>query len=114
MRVQKIGGFLAENGRLMGKIAVSRAIGDQEFWPYVTSDPYIHQETLTEKHEFLIVACDGVWDVLCDQRACDIVRNHYEATGSYHGSANVLRDVSYQLGSGDNISVIVVGLKTQA
>lgn len=95
----------------MGKIAVSRAIGDQEFYPYVSSEPFVHLEELGDDHEFVIVACDGVWDVLPDQTAVDLVRKHYEKTGSYAGSANMIRDLSYQLGSGDNISVVVAGIK---
>lgn len=114
IRVQQLGGFLAENGRLLGKIAVSRAIGDQEFYPYVNSEPYVHLEEISDSHEFVIVACDGVWDALSDEKAVELVRGHYKKTKSYVGSANLIRDLAYQLGSGDNISVIVAGLKCSA
>lgn len=55
-----------------GVIAISRAIGD---WEYknagnkpednmVSGVPEVQVETLRPDHDFLIVACDGIWDCL--------------------------------------------------
>lgn len=70
-RVQRAGGFV-EEGRVNGVIAVSRAIGDWEYKNLqlkpednmVTSTPEIMVETLRPDHDFIILACDGIWDCL--------------------------------------------------
>lgn len=70
-RVTRAGGFV-EEGRVNGVIAISRAIGD---WEYkntnlkaednmVSSFPEVIVETLRPDHDFMIIACDGIWDCL--------------------------------------------------
>ena len=70
-RVQRAGGIV-EEGRVNGIIAISRAIGD---WEYknsslkpednmVSAYPEVMVETLTDAHDFMIIACDGIWDCL--------------------------------------------------
>jgi protein phosphatase PTC1 len=112
LRVQKLGGFLGDNNRIAGKIAIARSIGDHEFFPLVSSDPFISLTELTPEYKFLIVACDGLWDVMSDQEAVDFVVEYHNKTKSYVGAALLLRDLAFQLGSGDNISIIVFGLHT--
>lgn len=53
----------------MGTLAVARAFGDIEFkFPhnkgnedFVSAEPYIFKLPITKEHDFLIVACDGLW-----------------------------------------------------
>ena len=40
---------------------------------YVSCEPDVKSHTLGPEDEFLIVACDGIWDVLSSQQAVDIV-----------------------------------------
>ena len=57
-------------GRVLGSLAVSRALGDMDFkYPYnkaeghfVSGDPYIQKFELSPKNPFLVIACDGLWD----------------------------------------------------
>lgn len=76
--------------------------------PYVSEVPYISHFQLSSSDEFLIIACDGVWDEISDQEAVGIVgresRDPFDA-------ALKLRDFAYLLGSEDNISVAVIFLK---
>lgn len=58
---------------------------------------------LNEEVEFLVMACDGVWDMVTDQLAVDSV-----AASDPHLSATTLRDRAFLSGSTDNISVVVV------
>lgn len=81
-RIVAAGGFV-EFGRVNGNLALSRALGDFEFkqspslpaeQQVVTADPDINSHTHTEEDEFIVVACDGIWDVLTSQQVIDFVR----------------------------------------
>lgn len=81
-RIVAAGGFV-EFGRVNGNLALSRALGDFEFkqnshlpaeQQIVTADPDIIVHEPTQEDEFLIIACDGIWDVLTSQQAVDFVR----------------------------------------
>ena len=55
-----------------GQLAVSRALGDTPLHPYVSSDPEIHGPLNLDteaRNQFVVLACDGVWDVLTDEEA---------------------------------------------
>lgn len=60
--VYKRGGFIG-NGRVNNVLAVTRAFGDFSLKPSVSADPFIRCIDLADDDEFLIVACDGLWDV---------------------------------------------------
>ena len=59
--------------------------------------------------EFLIVACDGLWDVMEDDEAVDAVRDHVAQNGlkSRTEVASILVNEALERGSTDNITVIV-------
>lgn len=48
--------------RVNGRLAVSRAIGDYGLKDVVIGEPDIAGITLNGKEDFLIMACDGLWD----------------------------------------------------
>lgn len=63
-------------------IAISRALGD---WEYknpklapekmaVSGYPDISKHPITATTEFIICACDGIWDCMTSQQACDFVK----------------------------------------
>lgn len=69
------GGFIAE-GRVNGSLNLSRALGDMEYKQarelsageqMVTALPEVRTLHLESGHEFLLLACDGIWDVLTNQ-----------------------------------------------
>ena len=68
-RIVESGGFVTD-GRVMGDIAVSRAFGDIDFkceeQVTLSCDPEIYTLPLdAERDEFVVVACDGLWDGAC-------------------------------------------------
>jgi Leucine-rich repeat (LRR) protein/serine/threonine protein phosphatase PrpC len=46
-RVREAGGFVTSDGRVNGRLAVSRAFGDISFIPLVSSDPFINKRIVT-------------------------------------------------------------------
>lgn len=58
-------------------LAVARAFGDSDMktagekgQPLVVSTPDITGTNVTAEDAFVVIACDGVWDVLSDQEVC--------------------------------------------
>jgi len=58
-----------------GVLAISRALGDHMLKEndVVTAIPYCSDTPLTNDDTYLLLACDGVWDVLSDQEAVDFI-----------------------------------------
>jgi protein phosphatase PTC1 len=55
---------------------VTRSLGDSSMKEFVVGSPYTTETALSEEDEFLIVACDGLWDVCEDQEAVDLIRQN--------------------------------------
>ena len=129
-RIKNAGGFVSENGRVNGNLNLSRSIGDLKYKvdkslkreeQIITAEPDIHIEKLdTEKDEFLILACDGIWDVLTRQEAVDEVRKRILADRKAKLSdicSDILKNVCLaettqgSMGKGcDNMTLMVVRL----
>ncbi|KAI9338697.1 phosphatase 2C-like domain-containing protein [Zopfochytrium polystomum] len=83
-RIRNAGGFV-EFGRVNGNLALSRAIGDFEFkqnstlppeQQVVTVNPDIEERQLDlEKDEFIVLACDGIWDCMSNEEVVYYVRS---------------------------------------
>ncbi|XP_067663840.1 probable protein phosphatase 2C T23F11.1 [Haliotis asinina] len=81
-RIIAAGGWVEFN-RVNGNLALSRALGDFVFKKndkkraeeqIVTANPDVIEKMITKDHEFLVLACDGIWDVLTNQEVVDFVR----------------------------------------
>ncbi|KAL2623701.1 hypothetical protein R1flu_003906 [Riccia fluitans] len=75
-RVEAAGGrVIFWNGyRVLGVLAMSRAIGDRYLKPYVIAEPEVTCTQRSEEDECLILASDGLWDVLSNELVCEIAR----------------------------------------
>jgi len=60
--------------RINGNLAVSRALGDSLERPFVSSEPDICELERSDDDKFILVASDGLWDVISSQEACDFVK----------------------------------------
>lgn len=56
----------------MGELAVSRAIGDHCLRPYVIPEPELLMLERSAEDEVLVMASDGLWDVMNNQEAVDM------------------------------------------
>lgn len=80
-RIIRAGGFI-HAGRVNGSLNLARAIGDMEFKQnkflpvekqVVTANPDINTVELCDDDEFLVLACDGIWDCMSSQQLVDFV-----------------------------------------
>lgn len=83
-RIWNAGSFV-ELGRVSGALALSRAIGDFSFKSNadlppekqaVTSLPDVIERQLTPNDQFIVLACDGIWDCLTNQGVTNFVLQH--------------------------------------
>ncbi|XP_042447820.1 protein phosphatase 2C 51-like [Zingiber officinale] len=123
-RVEAAGGRVInwEGYRVLGVLATSRSIGDYYLKPFVISEPDVTVTERTDKDEFLILASDGLWDVVSNEAACKIARQCLngrmarmfpDAVGGSTATeaAALLAQLAVSRESEDNISVVVVQLK---
>ncbi|CAG9114693.1 unnamed protein product [Plutella xylostella] len=69
-RIEASGGTVMYWGtwRVNGQLAVSRAIGDAQYKPYVTAKPEIASVDLDGDEDFVVIACDGLWDFVSEDQ----------------------------------------------
>lgn len=115
-RVEELGGYFEEE-YIYGELAVTRALGDWSLKRYsslggslspLISDPEIKQMVLTEEDEFLIMGCDGVWDVMTSQYAVTFARQGLRRHGDPRRCAMELGREAFRLDSADNVTVLVI------
>nr|AAC36698.1 protein phosphatase-2C [Mesembryanthemum crystallinum] len=112
-RVEELGGYV-DDGYLNGVLSVSRALGDWDMKlpkgsasPLI-SEPELRQIILTEDDEFLIIGCDGIWDVISSQQAVSIVRWGLKRHDDPEQSAKDLVNEALRRHTIDNLTVIIV------
>ncbi|KAH6655577.1 phosphatase 2C-domain-containing protein [Truncatella angustata] len=123
-RITAAGGFV-DFGRVNGNLALSRAIGDFEFkksaelapeQQIVTAYPDVVVHELSDDDEFLVIACDGIWDCQSSQAVVEFVRRGIAAKQELEKICenmmdNCLASNSETGGVGcDNMTMIVIGL----
>ncbi|KAH9978556.1 protein serine/threonine phosphatase 2C [Lactifluus volemus] len=105
-RIVDSGGFVM-SGRVNGVLAVTRSLGDSSMKEFVVGAPYTTETELTDDDELLILACDGIWDVLNDQAACEVVRT---IADPQEAARALVREATHRY-TNDNITVMVIRLK---
>lgn len=112
-RVEDLGGFV-DDGYLNGVLSVTRALGDWDMkFPRGSASPLIaepefRQVVLTEDDEFLIMGCDGIWDVMTSQQAVSLVRRGLRRHDDPEQCARDLVMEALRLNTFDNLTVIVI------
>lgn len=89
-------------------LAVSRAFGDRPLkvpTPLVSCEPEVKRFRVESEDLFIVVACDGIWDVLSNQDAVNIGLQHFASAQS---AADAIVKEAYKRGSSDNLTATVV------
>ncbi|KAI0413184.1 phosphatase 2C-like domain-containing protein [Xylaria grammica] len=103
-RIANAGGLILNN-RVNGVLAVTRALGDSYMKELVTGHPYTTETVIQpEVDEFIIIACDGLWDVCSDQEAVDLVRDKPDPIAA----SKLLVDHALARFSTDNLSCMII------
>ncbi|GAB2270452.1 hypothetical protein Dimus_005349 [Dionaea muscipula] len=110
-RIEEAGGFVIWAGtwRVGGVLAVSRAFGDKLLKPYVVAEPEIQEQDI-DGVDFIIIASDGLWNVISNKDAVSIVRDIKDA----EAASRKLTEEAYARGSSDNITCLVVRFGTRS
>uniref|UniRef100_A0A6B2L9F7 PPM-type phosphatase domain-containing protein n=1 Tax=Arcella intermedia TaxID=1963864 RepID=A0A6B2L9F7_9EUKA len=119
-RIESLGGHVFF-GRVYGSLAVSRSFGDAKYkkpktsQDFVSWEPNIVTETLDHSHRYVVLACDGLWDVMTHQDVADLTHRLFEdgKEASYVAKALVVRAIR-DLQTDDNVTVIVIKINWDA
>lgn len=140
-RVRAAGGFILHK-RVMGELAITRAFGDKSFKmgikamledeadeiarglnenseakdltaPLVSAEPEIASLVMSHSDEFLLLACDGLFDVFRSQDAIALARQELIAhRGEPAEVARILSDQAIRVRrSRDNVSILIIVLR---
>lgn len=118
-RIEASGGYVYD-GYLNGQLNVARALGDWHLEGLksidggpLSGEPELMSTRLTEEDEFLIIGCDGIWDVFMSQNAVDFARRRLQEHNNPVMCSKDLVDEALKRKSGDNLSVVVVCFQKQ-
>lgn len=110
-RIEKLGGFISEEGGVMrvnGVVAVTRSFGNIRH-RVIIPEADISTFDLTGDEEYIVLACDGLWDVMDTVSVRRFVNNYMSRSGKRtKGISEALVDEALRLGSTDNVSVIFI------
>ncbi|KAI9380876.1 hypothetical protein POPTR_015G019200v4 [Populus trichocarpa] len=105
-RIESAGGVVMWAGtwRVGGVLAMSRAFGNRMLKQFVVAEPDIQEQKIDQEFELLVLASDGLWDVVPNEDAVSIARTEEEP----ETAARKLTEAALTRGSADNITCIVV------
>lgn len=116
--VERRGGEVVKilgTSRVQGVLGVSRSIGDRDLKQYITAEPEVFSMLVSNQSEFLILGTDGLWDVVGNQEATDLVAAKVDSvSGGRRGidaASRGLVELARTRGSRDDISVLIVELE---
>ncbi|BFZ12061.1 hypothetical protein BsWGS_15100 [Bradybaena similaris] len=118
-RIQNAGGSVMIQ-RVNGSLAVSRALGDFEYKnvegkgpceQLVSPEPEVFVEERNPDDQFLVLACDGIWDVMSNDELCAFIEHRMKITSSLEEVCNQVVDTCLLKGSRDNMSIVLIAFE---
>lgn len=99
-------------------LSLSRAVGDRFAKPVVSSEPEILTFPVAEgEDEFVLLASDGLWDVMSSQDVVDFVHEvlgadieSYSLLDKRKNMARIVANEALERGSADNVCVVLLWL----
>jgi protein phosphatase 1G len=100
-RIEKAGGRVTLDGRVNGGLNLSRALGDHTYKKnkelelenqMISPMPDVKSLDIEETDEFMILACDGIWNSMTSQECVDYVR---ERLNVYPKLSQIVEEVSF-------------------
>ncbi|CAL1268840.1 unnamed protein product [Larinioides sclopetarius] len=116
-RIEDLGGEVTCHtgiSRVNGILAVTRALGDPDHKRYICSEPEITTINLDGTEDFLILACDGLWDGMCPEEVTSALYHNLSGSALDEPLDAVAAKLVHQSklqGSEDNITAVVVFLR---
>ena len=97
-RIEAAGGFVNGVGRVNGNLNLTRSIGDLKYKQsteaspadqMITAQPDVRRFELAADDEFMVLACDGIWDCMSSQECVDFdlqigVAGHHQDPRTRH------------------------------
>uniref|UniRef100_A0A0N4Z6I6 protein-serine/threonine phosphatase n=1 Tax=Parastrongyloides trichosuri TaxID=131310 RepID=A0A0N4Z6I6_PARTI len=124
-RIIKAGGSISADGRVNGGLNLSRALGDHNYKQnkdlpledqMISAKPDIIKDKITDQDEFMIVACDGIWNSMTSQEVVDFVKALWGKESLKEICDRVMKNCLAENTDGDgtgcdNMTIIIVDLK---
>jgi len=92
----------------IGDLSLSRAFGDGDNAPYISQKPDIFLKKITPQTKYIVMACDGLWDVVESKDLGKVINKILKANPKVDNIAVELAQYALNEGSGDNVSIIVI------
>jgi protein phosphatase 2C family protein 2/3 len=140
-RIKRAGGYVVHmdndlgGPRVMGDLNLSRSLGDHRHKTddtlppknqIITAEPDVRTFLRQPNDEFMIIACDGVWDVLSNDDVCQFIRQRLvqQFANAAVPLSKILEDLLDQCVSpdlnrtmgrgGDNMTAVLVAFDKQS
>lgn len=119
-RITEAGGFVKAR-RVDGDLAVSRALGDFVYktngnlptnkQKVIANPDFVVYPRSMDDDEFIILACDGIWDVASSKQCADFVQQLLlEGESDFGVICEEALDTCLERNSKDNMTILIVGL----
>jgi len=108
-RLVKMGGEVYKDSEgvfRIGDLSLSRAFGDGDNAPYISQKPDIYYKKITPETKYIVMACDGLWDVIESESIGNIITELNKSNPE--NIAIELANWALKKGSTDNVSIIVI------
>lgn len=105
----RVNGASVIKQRINGSINLSRTLGDFKV-DGVNRVPELKEFSLSPQDSKLILACDGVFDVISNEEMGELIKDVEDCSQA----ANIIKNVALARNTMDNVSVMVIDLKKPA